>query len=138
MHHSEGGLIGTKSLERLSPETQALLKRHFIFVGLGPASLTPNDYGLKVYNVYSEKDYVTKHFAHKQEPEKEYTIEFVSCKSPRKERTMYIADHAFNAVNLTTSPVDMVAFELPNLRPGKAPVGSYFHHTSPGYLFKLL
>jgi hypothetical protein len=54
----------------------------------------PDKYGKNVINTYSEKDFVTKWFAHPKDGFS-YDVHFVPCLSSRKEKVAYLADHKF-------------------------------------------
>lgn len=93
--HSEGGLIATQAIEKMTPETQALLQEHLLSFSYGPARPIPNHFGKNVLNVYSDKDYITGRFGKPYMNDPNYTIKFVNCITPLSKRNFYIADHTF-------------------------------------------
>ena len=93
--HSESGVIGRRAIERLTADQKRILKKQFYNISLGPAQMIPSEYGLKVYNLYSDKDHVTKSWANKREPGVEYNVKLLKCNSSWHERTLFFVDHRF-------------------------------------------
>lgn len=111
--HSEGGAIGRRAIEGMTPEQKSLIQQHLISLGIGPAMPTPKNYAFEAVNIYSTQDFVTGGFGAPHIPaaivagvvgcesaksfwgNKDCDIRFVSCRSTWGERSFYIADHAF-------------------------------------------
>ena len=56
--------------------------------------MMPNEYGLKVYNIFSEKDRITG-WASKKKDERTYNVKMLKCTSPGSELTLWITEHYF-------------------------------------------
>jgi hypothetical protein len=95
--HSENGVISKRAIEGLSEASKENLQKHLFMFALGPAEPLPKKMGQSVINVYSNKDYITKHFSTPFIEDNNYDIRFVECKSPILERTLLMADHGFLA-----------------------------------------
>jgi hypothetical protein len=90
--HSEGGLVGRRSIEGMTPEEKALLRQHLIYLGLGPAMAMPKSYALSTRDVYSVEDKVTKRYSAHLVNDKNYNVVFVPCTSASNELFLG-ADH---------------------------------------------
>jgi hypothetical protein len=95
--HSENGVISKRAIEGLSAGDKRLLQKAFYMYAVGPADPLSRDMGQSVVNVYSNKDCLTKRFAKPYLHDDNFDIQFVRCKTPRSERSLWIADHGFMA-----------------------------------------
>ncbi|MES2199811.1 MAG: RHS repeat-associated core domain-containing protein [Chlamydiota bacterium] len=93
--HSGGGATGRRAIERLTQDQKQILKNQYYSLSIGSAQLIPDSYGLAVYNIYSDNDFVTKRYATEQNDGFTYNVEFLKCQSSIWEQTGFIADHAF-------------------------------------------
>ena len=101
IRHSEGGVIGRRAIEMLTPLQQASLQRQLYSLTIGAAMPMPNEHALQVCNIYSDADYFTGAFGKTAQmmdyfmESSFYNIEIHSTKAPWSERVMGFADHAF-------------------------------------------
>ncbi len=95
--HSENGVITKRSIEGMNGEQQERLQKMMYIFAVGPAEPISDESAFKVYNVYSEKDYITKGFATPFLKDTDYNIKFLTCISERKDRILFTADHMFLA-----------------------------------------
>src|SRR5690606_239281 len=77
--HSEGGVIGKRSIEGMSEEQRERLQKMMYIFAVAPAEPVSKKYALEAHNVYSEKDYITKRFAKPFLEDPDYNIEFLRC-----------------------------------------------------------
>jgi RHS repeat-associated protein len=93
IRHSEGGVIGRRAIEMLSPHERKILQRQMCSFTMGSAMPMPSDYGLHVHNVYSTADYFTGHFGVFMPSS--YSIEIIPTAAHYSERVGWFVDHAF-------------------------------------------
>ncbi len=92
IRHSEGGVIGRRAIELLSEEKRNVLQKKLYSLTVGSGIPIPKEYGLHVYNIYSEADYWTGTFGYLVDDCDH--IKIVPCISSWGERVVF-ADHAF-------------------------------------------
>ncbi len=95
IRHSRAGVTGRRAIERLTEDQKQIFKNQYYCLAIGPAKLIPDSYGLAVYNIYSDKDHVTKRYAKETNDGFSYNVKFLQCQSSIWEKTGFIADHAF-------------------------------------------
>ncbi len=93
--HSEGGLITRNAIQGMTDDQRARLQEQLHCLGMGSAKPIPSEYGYKIANVYSEKDFITGWFALKYRNNPKYDVRFVRCRSSWSEKTAFLADHAY-------------------------------------------
>lgn len=80
----------------MTQEQKETIKKNMIYLGIGPSIPMAKEHGLIVKNYYSTQDYVTGILNKKFQGDPDYNIQFLECSSTLRERSFFIADHAFN------------------------------------------
>ncbi len=92
--HSNGGLVQLRAAQGMTPDQKSLLRQHLIYRGLGPQKTFPERYAYDSMNIWSKKDHVTGRFRESSR-NPNYNVQLIPCLSSWREKTLYIADHAF-------------------------------------------
>ena len=92
--HSEGGLLGNRAIQGMTPDQQSLLKKQLYIYAFGPVEPIPRNYGLDVKNFYSTKDYLTHKEGYEANP-KDYNVHFLPSISKWHEKNLFYVDHMF-------------------------------------------
>ena len=79
-------------------DTLAQLKEHLLSLSFGPVHPIPKSFAFTAVNIYSKKDYLAKRYATPFLHDPEYDIRIVKCKSPRRKRNFFFADHQFMGI----------------------------------------
>ena len=75
--HSEGGLQTAKSIQKMTPDEQALMHNHMISLSFAPARPISKKYTVDAINVYSNRDLITGPLAKPFLNDPNYDIRFV-------------------------------------------------------------
>ncbi len=91
--HSEGTLILSNAIDRMTPDQHATLEHHFYSVSFGGAKPVSTEHTLNAVNYYSKRDFITKRFARDYLNDERYHIEYVKSQAPWYEKMLFIPDH---------------------------------------------
>lgn len=97
IYHSEGAALYLRAYQGMTDENKARMQRHLIVVTLGAQMPIPNNFGVRVINYYSTRDFVTYRPEYRLHPKyKDYDIRLVRCSSTPAQMTIPpFVDHAY-------------------------------------------
>ena len=85
---------------------KSIFKKQFYCLALAPAKKIPKEYGLEVYNIYSDKDGITGRWADEKD-EFTYNVEILECKA-KKSFNRGLKEHSFMGSTLQKGLNDKV------------------------------
>ena len=111
--HSEGGVIMKRAIEDLTRDKQDLLKQHLYLFALGSVVPIPESYAYRALNIYSREDFICLasqllgiggySLVYSLFGPEICRIQFLPSLSKRKDKTLFLIDHAFQGKTYRTA-----------------------------------